>query len=716
MSFQYNEMFFVTLIDKLANDIREENAKHDFDNLPFAAERVIASRLGYDAEDINFVDGAGDRGIDFWYASEGGLYFYQVKTHELNEDGSINYTKKFNNQGVQDLMRIPHFLLSENTLNGDHRLVKVKETFNRLVRNHKSQEIENPLHIYLTLIILGESLTEPAFEELASFEQSLDTTSDFSEIPIQFHVAFQNIKNILASEWRQKNDEWKDVDGTKRDSIRLTPLRQSDRRDYLNDNKSAIFYCKAFDLVTAYDDFGYQIFAPNVRANIKNSNVNSAIQESASHIRSMKEFRFLNNGLTIICNSYRLPSGQRPAFEVVEPGVVNGLQTVVALHRAYQSLHTRDKAEFDENCYVLVRLLRRDAVPQISEVVFATNNQNPMQPRNLVSNSPEQTYFFLYFANNLGWFYEAKQGAWDAFRKDEKSWRPRINKAASTFRVRSGDKRIDNHELAQDWLAFLGFADRSANDRKHLFNKGYYELIFQSRPNKHGYGQYRSIDEALNDSILNTTPDPHMMLATHLAHRFVDEVVPSAQANKKEALERNGIFNREKISQAEEDKILSEDHEYSLNQALGTMSYIFVEFIGFTLFKIYGSDAHRCGQLLLGNHSWQAMFTSLETALSVQRARGIDKDLAEDDLLVILWLFFREAVQTLMGAAWKVPYINARYKPRFVLNNRNQIYQELLTMDQSIQRRVPIRIWAYGIQEGEGFFGYVQRIISNAQH
>jgi hypothetical protein len=695
----------------LASDIREEDAKSEF-GIPFAAERVIAAKLGYDSEDIDFVDGAGDRGIDFWYSSEGGLYFYQVKTHDLNDDGSINYKKKFDSEGVKDLMRIQHFLLNDDILSEEHRLAKVKETFNRLIRNHKSQEIENPLHIYLILIILGESLTDEAFEELAHFEASLEVITQFWETPVEFHVAFQNIKDILASEWRQANDEWKDVDGKKRDTIRLTPLRQSDRRDYLNDNKSAIFYCKAIDLVHSYEDFGYQIFAPNVRANIKNSSVNSAIQESASYIRSMKEFRFLNNGLTIICNSYKLPSGQRNAFEVVEPGVVNGLQTVVALHRAYNSLTKVEQQDFEENCYVLVRLLRRDAVSQISEVVLATNNQNPMQPRNLVSNSPEQTYFFLYIANDLGWFYEAKQGAWEAFRKDEKSWRPRINKGANAFKARSGYKRIDNHELAQDWLAFLGFADRATNDRKHLFDKTYYELIFQSRINKHGYQQYQSLDEALKDSIRNTTPDPHTMLVAHLAHRFVDDVVPSSLVNKREALERHGIHNREDISSADEEKILSEDHEYTLNQALGTMSYVFVEFVGFTLFKIYGSDVHRCGESILGNHSWHALFTQLDSSAGVQRATGLDKNLPDDDLLIILWLFFREAVQTLVDGAWQIPYRNTRYKPRFVLNNRNQLYQELLTMDQSVQRRVPLRIWAYGIQEGEGFFGYIQRIMS----
>jgi hypothetical protein len=337
-----------------------------------------------------------------------------------------------------------------------------------------------------------------------------------------------------------------------------------------------------------------------------------------------------------------------------------------------------------------------------------------MQPRNLVSNSSEQTHFFLYFANQLGWFYEAKQGAWEAFKKDEKNWRPRINKTTSYFKAQRGYKKIDNLDLAQDWLAFLGFAERSANDRKHLFDtdKEYYKLIFLSRTHDHAYwGKYKTLTKAL-ENVDNDTPDPFTMLSAHLAHSFVDYVVPSGQLNRKEALARHGLGLNE-LSPLDEAKILSEDYEYTLNQALGTMSLIFVEFVGLTMFKVLGSDAHKCGNQLLSEHSWNILFTSLDWQTVVDKATGVDKNLNSSDLLIVMWLFFREAVQTLLSGAWQVPYRNTRYKPRFVLNNREQIYQEILTMDQSIQRRVPIRIWSYGIQESEGFFGYVKRILSS---
>ncbi|MBL8156121.1 MAG: AIPR family protein, partial [Anaerolineae bacterium] len=372
------------------------------------------------------------------------------------------------------------------------------------------------------------------------------------------------------------------------------------------------------------------------------------------------------------------------------------------------------RSDFEDNCYVLVRLLRRDAVNQISDVVFATNNQNPMQPRNLVSNSEEQVEYFQYFGNNLGWFYEAKQGAWEAFRRDDRNWRPRLRKSASHFKAK-GTKKVDNLDLAQNWLSFLGFPDRAANERKYLFDqdKDYYTLIFLRRLRHHACDRYSSLAEAINDCE-DSRPNPQIMLAAHLAHLFADAVVPSAQANRKQALYRKGIVDREGISPPEEAIILSEDNEYLLNQVLGTMSYVFVEFIGYSMFRQFGQETHRYGDTLLRNHSWQLLYKELDLDTVADRAVGAT-EFVNDDLLIVMWLFFREAVDTILGGAWRESYRNTRYKPRFVLNNRNQLYKEMERMDQALQRHIPMRIWTNGMKPGEGFFGYIQRIIESRQ-
>ena len=78
--------------------------------------RIAASWLGYDEleddDDERFVDGSGDKGIDFWYESEPGFDIIQVKSHELSKSGNI-LTDNFDKTGVNDLQRAVNYLLDD---------------------------------------------------------------------------------------------------------------------------------------------------------------------------------------------------------------------------------------------------------------------------------------------------------------------------------------------------------------------------------------------------------------------------------------------------------------------------------------------------------------------------------------------------------------------------------------------------------------------------
>src|SRR5690606_37094552 len=144
---------------------------------------------------------------------------------------------------------------------------------------------------------------------------------------------------------------------------------------YINDQFGAVFYCRAVDLVRAYDEHGYILFAANVRANIKKSKINNSIRATVSRRRGRHEFRFLNNGVTVICSGYRKPSDGRSTFRLHNPNIVNGLQTVVALHTAYyKELSPEDQRDFEDNCYVLARVLDTSAASRVDvdAIVLAT--------------------------------------------------------------------------------------------------------------------------------------------------------------------------------------------------------------------------------------------------------------------------------------------------------------------------------------------------------
>ncbi len=64
-----------SLIDILAEDIRSE-ATNESLSVPTAATRVLLQWLGYEVDDMKFIDGR-DRGVDAWLATDSGTHVTQ---------------------------------------------------------------------------------------------------------------------------------------------------------------------------------------------------------------------------------------------------------------------------------------------------------------------------------------------------------------------------------------------------------------------------------------------------------------------------------------------------------------------------------------------------------------------------------------------------------------------------------------------------------------
>jgi hypothetical protein len=215
----------------------------------------------------------------------------------------------------------------------------------------------------------------------------------------------------------------------------------------------------------------------------------------------------------------RGPKDQPTAFELRKPGVVNGLQTVKSMHDAFKKLKHDEQIDFQEHCLVLCRLHQPDSVRHIEDLIKATNNQNPMKPRNLKSNDPEQRAFETLFAE-LGWFYERKEGAWSAFSSDARGWKSLGGKKAEYFKTReNGYKKVDNGDIAQNWLAFIGFSTEAINEKRSIFAEDHlYSLIFLRRTIKHGFDYDFKLnrESAVYVDAKEKSPDPAaLLLAIH---------------------------------------------------------------------------------------------------------------------------------------------------------------------------------------------------------
>jgi hypothetical protein len=707
-------------IDIIKNKIIENAEEHKL-TYPNAAVRVCLKWLGYQLEDINFIDNK-DSGIDAWYLTEGGINIFQIKTHELTSEGLINLAR-FDNSGVNDLTRAKNLLCSYNIKsNISNQIKSLLNQWSSLLRNNKEQEFQSSTLVTLNLIVLGEGLTPEAQSEFDRFQKINENPVDIKNMDVRFDAVLYNIDSIVKFQWEEKNREWENISGKKKTSIKLKPIKES---EWINDNKNAIFYCSAINLVHAYQDLGYKIFEPNVRAEIKRSRVNESIRESIRHSKSRKEFRFLNNGITITCKSYDPPKekGARKEFIVHYPGIVNGLQTVVALNNAYNEIKNSqiDKEDFKKNCSVLVRLLTKHAVANITDVVRATNNQNPMKPRNLMSNSPEQIGFSKLFAMQLSWFYEAKEGAWNAYEENPKNWRPYLNKNKNYFKYNKKKiRKVDNLEIAQTWLSFVGCSSTAAEERQHLF-ENHYELIFKKRTNKHGYdfNYSPSAANSINHSE-ECAPDVNLMLISYLSYTLAKSVVPSPKENRKLCIERLGedinkklnIKDYKEINTIELDGIMFEkDNAFALNNVLRYMPFLFTDFVGFILFKSLGKTIHNHGQIIISNYSFNSL--KEKYAPEIIKNNIENRKFNENDLLIILWLIFYDKIEDWINSEWKQRYRNADRKLRFVLSKetRNKLYNEIIEIDKFMQKRILTKTWAIGVKDNQGLFEFIKECV-----
>jgi hypothetical protein len=233
-----------SFIDILANDIRQ-TVNDESLSFHTAATRVLLEWLGYNLEDVNFIDGY-DRGVDAWLTTESGIDIFQFKTHEPNTIGTPDLSL-FNGEGIRDLERAKILLLQERASNvSNKKLKRLLHEWDSAIRNHRLENSPIAMSITLNLIVLGDNLTEAAQAEFQSFQLSNSSTQFVDDIPVQFHSVFHTVNDIIDARWREENRSWTDLKGRKHERITLHPWNEGDS---ISDNANAVFYCLAIDLV-----------------------------------------------------------------------------------------------------------------------------------------------------------------------------------------------------------------------------------------------------------------------------------------------------------------------------------------------------------------------------------------------------------------------------------------------------------------------------------
>lgn len=154
-------------------------------------------------------------------------------------------------------------------------------------------------------------------------------------------------------------------------------------------------------------------YNPRCYVGIRNTGVNADIKESISNTVH-NEFSLLNNGITFVCNevNYNDNTAQRgrASITVSNPQIVNGGQTAFTLAHLYENNSDHsifDRKEVLTKFIIIVGDRREEMIEKISD---ATNNQNPIKPRDKVSNDLRMIKLQSELFDQFGVLLERKQG------------------------------------------------------------------------------------------------------------------------------------------------------------------------------------------------------------------------------------------------------------------------------------------------------------------
>jgi len=124
-------------------------------------------------------------------------------------------------------------------------------------------------------------------------------------------------------------------------------------------------------ILTSNEKLRERLFIENVRSYIGNTNVNVDIKSTLDNNEYKTYFPYLNNGLTIMCDSIEKHKVKPNEFILSYPRIINGCQTTHIIFEKYN-----ESPESVENIEVVTKVIATKDNDLKKQIIFAANNQN----------------------------------------------------------------------------------------------------------------------------------------------------------------------------------------------------------------------------------------------------------------------------------------------------------------------------------------------------
>lgn len=143
---------------------------------------------------------------------------------------------------------------------------------------------------------------------------------------------------------------------------------------------------------------GYPIFDKNIREYLGNRGVNKNMYITLLDSDDRKNFFYYNNGVTVICDSMGKINTQASTynmnayFEITNPQIVNGCQTVNTIYEALKNVDPAQLEKEYKDTFVMLKILEIDQGNTYEDslyknIVRFNNSQNPIDEKTFVANT-----------------------------------------------------------------------------------------------------------------------------------------------------------------------------------------------------------------------------------------------------------------------------------------------------------------------------------------
>ena len=232
-------------------------------------------------------------------------------------------------------------------------------------------------------------------------QKKIETADIEKEIRKQF--ANQNapeVSILFAENINKEIQEAKDQRPTVEDGKIL--IDEKDNYLLFGDN-AIIVNVSAFSIKDLYAKHGTNLLSLNLRYHISGGKIDKEIRATID--KNPKSFWLKNNGITIICDYFRLDGRE---VHLKNFSIVNGGQTTYVLHRS-KNLDVNN--DFWLSCKIIktVGITEKEKNAFSLEIAKAANAQKPIKDADLKANAPEQRSF-AQAMRAVGVFYQTKRG------------------------------------------------------------------------------------------------------------------------------------------------------------------------------------------------------------------------------------------------------------------------------------------------------------------